>query len=381
MDHICIVSSRYPTSVDPTALTFVQQLAWTMADQGKRISVVCPLPVNQNRGFAKLPDTSEEYTYQGSKVSLYFPKYITLGQRGIGPLNTAGLTTMLFTAAVKKVISAMPEKPDVLYGHFVTPSGLTVCRLGKEYGLPAFIAYGESSTWSIDHIGRNKVKKEISNVAGIVAVSSKNRDELVDIGVAHRETIEVFPNGYIPSRFSPRDRMESRKRFGIPEDAFVVGFVGHYIERKGITVLKEAVDSVPGVYVMCAGKGALKPEGERVLHTDPFRPDDLVYFYSAADVFVLPTLNEGCCNAIIEAMACGLPIVSSNLPFNDDILDETNSIRIDPNNVEQIAEAICRLKEDEMLRSQLSRGSLEKAKGLTLAARATRILEFMERRI
>ncbi len=381
MEHICIVTSRYPTKVDPASLVFVQQLAWTLADLGKRVSVICPLPVNLNPKFAKLPAETEERTHEGNRIVLYFPKFMGLGQRSIGPVNTAGMTTSFFTGAVRKVLKRMESKPDVLYGHFVTPAGLAVCRLSKELDIPAFIAYGESSTWSIDHIGREKVKQEIGNVRGIISVSSKNSKELVDIGVVAEETIGVFPNGYIPTRFAHKDRAESRKMFGIPEDAFVVAFVGHYIVRKGIGVLQQAVDGLPDVYMICAGKGPLKPQGERVLHTDPVNPDKLAYFYSAADAFVLPTLNEGCCNAIVEAIACGLPIISSNLSFNDDILDESNSLRVDPNSAEQIAQSILKLKEDAQLRGQLAQGSRERAKELTLKKRAENILRFMEERI
>ncbi len=381
MNHICIITSRYPTAVDPTALTFVQQLAWSIADNGKKVSVICPLPVNLNRKFSKIPTFTSETTHAGNNLNLYFPKFISFGQRKILFANTAGLTTKLFTSAVNKVLKSMDELPDVLYGHFVTPAGISACRLGKKFNLPSFIAYGESSTWSIDHIGRNRVKKEISNINGIISVSSKNSKDLVDVGVTTSERIKVFPNGYIPSRFSPRDKVESRKMFNIPEEAFVAAFVGHFIERKGISVLCKAMDDIDDAYLICAGKGSLKPEGKRVLWAEPVSPDKLSYFYSAADIFVLPTLNEGCCNAIVEAMACGLPIVSSDLSFNDDILDQTNSLRINPTSIDEIKSAVIKLKDDPALREKLAEGSLEKAKGLTLEKRAENILRYIEERI
>ena len=101
---------------------------------------------------------------------------------------------------------------------------------------------------------------------------------------------------------------------------------------------------------------------------------------NAADIFVLPTVAEGCCNAIVEAMACGLPVVSSDLPFNDDILNETNSIRIDPTNINQIAEAIKILKESIEMRQRLSAGALKTAEHLSVHNRAVRILAFINER-
>lgn len=381
MEHICIITAKYPTSVDKTALTFVQQLAWSMADQGKRISVICPLPVNLNRNYRSVPEAFEERTYHGSQVNVYCPKFFGLGQKTIGKINTARFTSFTFYFAVKKVVQRFQQKPDTLYGHFFTPSGVTACKLGTLLCIPSFIAYGESSTWSIDHYGRDRVRKAVENVTGIISVSSKNKEELCNIGITSENKIEVFPNGYNPDRFNKKDKREARDRFGIPQDAFVVGFVGHFIKRKGIDKLVKAINNVEGAYLICAGKGELKPTGESVLFADLVEPEDLAWFYSAADIFVLPTQNEGCCNAIIEAMACGLPIVSSDLPFNYDILNRQNALLINPDDIDEISIAIQELKVDDQKRKNMSEKALERAETLTIQWRTQNILNFMEKMI
>lgn len=87
-------------------------------------------------------------------------------------------------------------------------------------------------------------------------------------------------------------------------------------------------------------------------------------------MFCLPTLNEGCSNAIVEAIACGLPIISSNLPFNDDILDSSNALLVNPESVDDIASAIKQLMDNSDLRQKLAEGSKEKAKSLWIEFRA-----------
>ena len=104
-------------------------------------------------------------------------------------------------------------------------------------------------------------------------------------------------------------------------------------------------------------------------------------YLNMADIFVLPTLNEGCCNAIIEAMACGLPVISSNLPFNKDILDESNSILINPQNIEDIAKAIKLLKDNPLKRKELSKGALLAAEDLNIDRRAEKIISFINSRL
>ena len=90
---------------------------------------------------------------------------------------------------------------------------------------------------------------------------------------------------------------------------------------------------------------------------------------------------KGCSNAIVEAIACGLPIISSNLPFNDDILDSSNALLVNPESVDDIASAIKQLMDNSDLRQKLAEGSKEKAKSLRIEFRAKKIIEFINRQM
>jgi teichuronic acid biosynthesis glycosyltransferase TuaC len=377
MENICIVTNKYPNYVDNNVLVFVQQLVWTMADLNKKCTVICPVPINININYRTLPNKVIETTENGNKLEVHFPKYIGFGQRDYGKFNPAKITTKTFTQVVKKTIKNMDIKPDVLYSHFVTPAGIASAKIGRELNIPAFMAHGEATLGTINHYGHKSVKKELNSLSGVIAVSSQNKGMLLSVEAVPNDKIGVFPNGYRPERFYQRNKNEARKKFSLPLDKFIVCFVGSFDNRKGIERLVQATLDLEDVFIICAGSGPLTPNSENCLYNSTVENADLPYFYSAADIFVLPTLNEGCCNAIIEAMACGLPIISSNLSFNDDILDETCSIRVDPNNVEDIRTSILSFKKDRNLLSRLSIGSLEKAENLVLEKRAENILEFM----
>jgi len=142
-----------------------------------------------------------------------------------------------------------------------------------------------------------------------------------------------------------------------------------------------AVAGLEGVSLICVGEGPLHPEGEQIVFRGPVPHGDVPEMLSAADVFVLPTLSEGSCNAIIEAMACGLPVVTSWGEFNDDLVDETVSIRVDPMDVAAIRRATMALRDDTALRSRLAAAALARAEQFDIDRRAQRILSWMDSKI
>jgi len=187
----------------------------------------------------------------------------------------------------------------------------------------------------------------------------------------------------IRDRFRSLDKNDCRKKLGIGEDDFVISFVGAFIPRKGIDKLQTAVSRHPNWKCLLIGAGEIPVTlpADQVIFSGRIPHDQIPAYICASDVFALPTQAEGCCNAIVEAMGCGLPIVSSDRPFNDDILDNTNSIRIDPDSVDAIEEALVKLEQNRKLRESLAAGALHKVKNLSIANRAARIIDFMEKHL
>jgi len=379
MNRLCFVVNKYPNRFEPNILVFVQQLVWTMADLGVECTIICPLAYNIDPRYLLIPAVRSEFTEKQNKITIYTPKFIGFGQaHKIFGKSPAPLTTTLFSRALLRTLRKIETKPDVLYGQFITPAGAAAAKVGRKLGIPTFLAYGDGTLNTIWELGIERVRRELSSLTGVVAVSSSSKKRLEDFQIIDVKKVKVFPNGYRQERFYPRDRRIARERFGFPADAFIVGIVASFDERKGILRLQSAVDMLDGVLFACAGKGKCVPNSEKCIYQSPVDHSEVPLFLSALDAFVLPSLNEGCANAVIEAMAIGLPIISSDLPFNYDILNHDNALLIDPTDTQAIAGAIAKLRDDHSLRDSLSKQSIETAKSLVLEDRARNILAYID---
>ena len=380
MNNICFITDKYPNEADPASYVFVRNIIWELADSGKNVSVISPIHF-YTKNLKRIPVKLIEKTFSGNNVFVFFPRYFYIPGVRLHLALLSLINLFFYRSACKKAILNENIQVDCFYGHFIHRAGMCACRLGEIFCKPSFVAYGESSDWTIHNAGGVKhVRQALKNVNGVIAVSTKNKEYLMTNSICDCSKIGLFVNGVQLDKFYPRNKLDARAMFGFDNNTFIIAFVGHFIERKGIIQLSEAAIGIKNTGVIYAGKGELSPTGSNTLFKDFVSPDKMPYFLSAADVFVLPTKNEGCANAILEALACGLPVISSDLPFNYDVLDESCSILVDPNSIDEIRNAILKLKNDKNLREELSQGALEKSKGFSLTKRAENISQFMDAR-
>ena len=383
--HICIITSHYPSENDPT-FAFVESLVFGMVDSGNDCTVIAPqslLSAIKNRRIIRKKVESRETKY-GNKYMVYSPRVVSLSKISILNSVIMEFIDKIFYNKVKQVIESLENKPTVLYGHFIDPAGMVASKLGRLYNIPSFVAVGESNiNTTIEKISTNKGKNNLNALSGVITVSTQLKNELQSLNIFQNIPIIVAPNAIDNSLFYPRkenERNKKRKELGISDDEFAVAFVGYFNERKGPHRVLEAIKGLGKVKGIFLGSGPIIPVGEQVAFCGTIDHQKLPEYLCAADIFVLPTLAEGCNNAIIEAMACGLPIVSSNMAFNDDIIGEDNSLRINPQNIDEITQAVRLLKNDKILLNKLAAGAVMRAQKLDIESRAKYILQFMKER-
>lgn len=167
----------------------------------------------------------------------------------------------------------------------------------------------------------------------IIANSLMVRHEIMKHYGVPGDRIRLIYNGVDTERFRPDEsgqkRAEVRARHSLASDAPVILYVGSGFERKGLGRLIEAMHEVHDASLIAIGKGDISKYERmarragvagRVLILGP-RPD-VIDYYQAADVFALPTMYDPFSNATIEAMACGLPVVTTVNNGASEIMDD-----------------------------------------------------------
>lgn len=378
--NICIITNEYPSDIR-MAYTFLEELVNQFTDFGINCYVISPQSITRNI-LRKYKANKKEYTRitdNGNKVKVYAPFYITYSGK-MPKLNLHSFGNVVkkqFLELIKNV------KFDVIYAHFIFPAAIVANEIGKNYNIPVFFAYGESNSYTIDYLGNEKTRELLEGIKGVISVSSSNKKRLVENKIISENLIQAFPNGVNNKVFHKKDKKQMRKKLGFRENDFIIAFVGRFITAKGIDRLCEALniinnDNIKAIFI---GKGNVKPNYKKIIYEGTLNHKEIVNYLSASDIFVLPTIAEGCCNAIVEALACGLPVISSYQSFNDEILNDNCSIRIDSMNVKEIKSSIEKLYTDKDLREKLSNGALKKTEELNIENRAKNIISFMENSI
>lgn len=384
--NICFSAGFYPTDSKPYA-AFIAALSKQFALLDCHVVVIAPQSLTKSffRNQKLLPRYVREYVDDIHFVDIYRPYALTFGDGFI----RGNLTLFMNRIAVQRVLFKGNFQPDVIYAHFWT-SAYSVLFYAIRHHVPLFVATGEDKISFTRYLKDNTIKLFRRFVRGVICVSTKNRIESVSLGLADPQKCLVLPNAVDLSSFIRMDRTQVRRQLHISEESFIVAYVGRFVHRKGSKRLSDAIsllfnkgEEVQSIFI----GGSIEddsceyvPTCPGILYCTNLPHHEVCKYLNCADVFVLPTLAEGCSNSIVEAMACGLPIISSDLDFNYDILDSSNSLLINPMDISQLADAILYLKKNKLLREKMGENSYRKVQSLDLKKRASRILDFMNER-
>lgn len=356
--HIVVLSSLFPSSVQPGAGLFIRERMFRVG-QRLPLSVVSPSPwfplqslIRRFRpGFR--PGAPREEIQSGFHV--HFPRFLSIPRL---LKQWDGLMMALGTLPLLRRLKAQ-GKLDIIDAHFAYPDGYAALLLGRWLGVPYTVTLRGTETRHLQTPGlAERALKAIKSAARVFSVSESLKKLAIQHG-ADPASIEVVGNGVDIDRFKPVNRQMARAALRIAPHAKVIVSVGGLVPRKGfhrvIEVLPKLKIAHPDLKFLIVGGPS--PEGNNRLQLErlvdelglkdyvtffgPVQPDQLPALLSAADVFVLATSNEGWANVFLEAMACGLPVVTTDVGGNREvIIDDTLGFITPLGDPEALADAI-----------------------------------------
>lgn len=323
-----LFSTLYPSSARPLHGIFVEtRLRELLKTGGVETRVVAPVPwfpsTNPRWGdYARMARTPPREVHHG--IDVLHPRYPLLPKIGmtIAPFALA----MGSIGSIRQLIAEGFEF-DVIDAHYYYPDGVAAALLARWLDRPLTItARGTDLNLIPRHaLPRCMIRWAASQADASIGVCSALMDVLRGWGIAD-DCLHVMRNGVDLQRFRPLDPTESRRSLGI-EGGPVLLSVGHLIERKGHHLVIEAMPQVlhrhPQTQLLIVGEGQerLRLESrvrdlglhEHVKLVGAVPNAELARWYSAADLLVLASSREGWANVLLEAMACGTPVVATRI--------------------------------------------------------------------
>ncbi|WP_164962618.1 glycosyltransferase [Rubrivivax sp. JA1026] len=335
--RIVVLSSLFPSAVQPGAGLFVRERMFRVGRE-LPLAVVAPTPWFPLQSLLRRfkpgfrPGAPRHETQQGHEV--WFPRFVSVP----GALKGWDGLAMALAAWPRLARLKREGRLDLIDAHFAYPDGYAATLLGRWLGVPVTITLrGTEQRQARDPALAPKLRAALQRATQVFAVSESLRQVALGLGIA-ADKVQVVGNGVDLARFAPLPRGEARAALGLAADAPVLVSVGGLCERKGFHRVIERLPALrerfPGlVYLVVGGpspEGDLGPQlraqvaaaglGDAVRFLGPLPPDALRGPLSAADVFVLATRNEGWANVFLEAMACGLPVVTTAVGGNAEVV-------------------------------------------------------------
>lgn len=244
--------------------------------------------------------------------------------------------------------------PDIVFGCFLYPSGYAAMRIGNALSVPVVaMSIGSDINRIEDPITGMHTRAVLRQVDFLVTVSSDLRQKAITMG-SEPSRARTIINGCDVSVFRLRDRIEARRALKIDPGAEAVAYIGRMDVKKGLRELVEAAVSMhaqrPNMHVYMVGEGPDRPiiqaaidaaNGREYIHcVGSCAFDEVAIWMAAADLVTLPSYMEGCPNVVLEALACGRPVVATNVGGIPEIMNESCGCLIPPRDSTALAHAI-----------------------------------------
>lgn len=350
----------FPSETSPISGIFIKEQLKEIKKLCSVSAVISPVPWLYSRKGKR-----KEEEWEGIKV--YRPGFFMLPKLTIY-LNGFFyfISVYLFLRRMKGLINF-----DLVHVHFAYPAGFAGALLGKilKKRIILTVRGTDINYFTENTILRILIKYSLNNVDGIIAVSESLKKKVVSLGIGENK-ISVIPNGVDLSHFKPIPKEIARKQVGLSNNDKIILYVGAFEEVKGLSYLVSAFkqvcndadkigpNDINNLKLVLIGEGSLYNKiynmildygiEKSVLLKKYISHKEIPLWMNSCDVLCLTSLNEGRPNVLYEAVACGVPVVATNVGGVSEIIisNELGELVL-PKSVNDIKDALIRVLKKE----------------------------------
>ncbi|MCX7514604.1 glycosyltransferase [Frateuria hangzhouensis] len=359
--RVLVVTSQFPIRDEPTRgrplVQTVQQLA-RMAT----VRVISPVAVYPRWARPGSYVAHAPGAPAGLDGEVEYPSYAAL------PGLTRPLNGWLCARAIGDALARF--RPDVVLAYWLYPDAYGAMLAARRAGVPLVAGARGSDIRVRGGVSRRLTCRVVRDARRLLVVSEDLGRLAVRRYGADASRVRVISNGCDAATFHLGDRMAARQALGVPPDAEVVLYVGRLVAEKGLRELFEAARRIavqrPRLQLVLVGGGPMQAElealaaaSDHVRLAGPLAPAAVAQWMVAADLVTLPSYSEGHPNVLVEALACGRPVVATDVGGIPEVVDAASGVLIHPRDSADLArgldEALQRHWDEAALSGRFSR--------------------------
>lgn len=357
--HLVLLTSQFPTPNDISGAVFSAQLAKAFAKQ-VHLTVVCPVPWCPNIPGLREMGTCKWYAgiphkIRHGDVDVYFPRFPFI------PKLSSIIQPWLQALPLRRFLSRLNSvvRIDAINAHWLFPDAVSATWAAAKLDIPILItALGSDVNVAAEQpVRRRQIQWALSHANASSGVSRALVERLGDLGA--RETSNHFiPNGIDTGRFfkpAAEEVERARTTLGLAPDRHYLLFLGRLHPVKGLPHLIDALAALQQKQqltfdTLLVGTGeqhdqlnnAVQQHGltDRVRFAGEVAHENVPLWLRSADALCLPSLMEGMPNVVLEAQACGLPVIATRVGALPDLVNDSNGLLVPPGDSTALAEAL-----------------------------------------
>lgn len=352
--NILSVCHFFPNRLRPYSGIFVKERIKHVARSNDiTLSVIAPIPsfplMSMIQKYQDLEALEYHEIFDGLEV--VHPRYFMI------PKFFKILDSMFFERSLTAFLEKNPAylNYDIFDFHWTYPDAIGGLESARKFGKKAVVTVrGNEALYFFDTSKMRKVLQEkLCEFDHVIAVSSDLQHKIVTEYNVPPSKVSVIANGIDCRKFHVMDRGEALKTCGRDCNRQFILAVSRLSHEKGLEYLFDAFARLkrPDLDLIIIGDGPLKKQltemcrrygiADNVIFLGDVRHEKLIAWYNAADLFCLPSLREGCPNVVIEALACGTPVVASHVGGIPDLVTGPDcGYLIPPGDAEKLSRAL-----------------------------------------